>query len=250
MGLTQLIQPFYRKLDDSFRRQPVVGQLGWTVVRTHNPVPQILDVKRADDRKHDAIEGEIRNFKDGDFRRKNRLPIYKLQLRDHEELFVERAKRRPAIVVWEGGTTFPDADRVLRQAGKKHLQERNIVVAPLYPCECPEHPAGFPPIMRNRIGALMYSQFFPCAGSSEPFMYDSVARLDRLQPIVPQAPTWEPMPVALADDALAVLLALLRLRAGSRLEQEISDLRDLLLETVKPEFKVALPQRPSAGASE
>jgi hypothetical protein len=200
------------------------------------PIPQILEVKRADDRCHDWVQGEIRNITNGDFRQKNRLPILKLKLRDHEELLVARAKKRPGVIVALSGTTFPDVGKLLPSLGKKHLQESNILIAPIFGTQTSTHPNGFPPIMRNRIGGLLYSQFFPIAANSSPLVLDGVARLDRLIAVVPQFPAYEPIPLALAQEALSVLLAFLRLRFGSCSEPEIDLLREVLLETIKPEY--------------
>lgn len=248
MGLTQLVSPYYRALSgDTFKRSPVIGQICWVTVPIIPPIPQILDVTRADDRRHDWVEGQIRNIKETDFRQKKRLPILKLQLRDHEELLVARAKKRMGIIVAMSGTAFPDVANVLKAAGKKHLQENNVLVAPIYGSQTSTHVNGFPPIMRNRIGALMYSQFFPVAGNSSPPIYDGVARLDRLLAVCPNFPAYEPVALALADEALSVLLALLRLRAGSRSEPEIDGLRDLLLETVKAEYLPAEEPQAAEG---
>jgi hypothetical protein len=85
----------------------------------------------------------------------------------------------------------------------------------------------------------MYSQFFPCPQNNKPFLMDGVARLDRLQPVVPQAPAWEPLPLKLADSALAVLLALVRLRFGSTEENEVAELRYILKDAVPDEYRPA-----------
>jgi hypothetical protein len=244
MSLLQLLSPFYAKLpDDRYAREVVVGQLGWTVVPIPDPVPRVLDPERQDARVHNKITGEIRNMKKEDFARAEVLPVYRMQLRRNEACLVQRSKRRLAIVVSHFGSRFDDVERALRAAAKKHLQEQNIIIAPLYPHQTNEHPDGFLPVMRSRIEALMYSQFFPCARNDRPLVLESAARLDRLLPIVPQAPTWEPLPLALAPEALSVLLALLRLRFGSSKEQEIEDLRDLLRDAIPPEHQPTVAPR-------
>lgn len=237
MSLFQLVAPYYEKIsDESYARDVVVGQLGWTVVPIPDPVPRVLDPARQEATDHNRISGEIRNMKKEDFARREVLPIYKMQLRKNEACLVQRSKRRLAIVVSHFGSRFDDVDKVLRAAAKKHLQERNIIVAPLYPHQTVDHPDGFPPVMRGRIETLMYSQFFPCARNDRPLIMESAARLDRLLPVVPQAPTWEPLPLKLVPEALSVLLALLRLRFGSSKEQEIDDLRELLRDTLPAEY--------------
>ncbi|MBN9682489.1 MULTISPECIES: hypothetical protein [unclassified Corallococcus] len=167
---------------------------------------------------------------------------------DHEELMVQKAKRRLAIVVALFGTTFPDVDSVVKLGGKKHLQERNILVAPLSGVQTADHPNGFPEVMRHRIDALMYSQFFYCPSNNSPEVLASVARLDRLFPVVPVAPAaYTPLPLALVDDALNILMALLRMRFGSKQEPEIDELRELLAETVPAQFAPTIPAGAVAG---
>src|SRR5713226_6720876 len=107
MPLTQLIKPFYDLLPEgTFRREPALGQIGRVVVPIPEPVPRIFEVKRHDPRNHDVVDAELRNVKAEDFRKDNHLPIYRLRLRAHEELLVQRSKRRLAIVVSLFGSTF------------------------------------------------------------------------------------------------------------------------------------------------
>jgi hypothetical protein len=240
MGLRQLIVPFYERLPaGSFRVGPVPGQIGWIVAPIPDPVPRVLLLKRDGDRTHDRVEGEIRNMIIDDFKKGNELPVFRMRLRKNEACLVQRSKRRPAIVVGLYGSRFDDVDKLLRQAGKKHLQEQNIVAAPIYGNQSEDHPDGFPPVMQSRIAALMYSQFFPCPQNNDPFLMGGAARLDRLQTIVPQAPSWEPTDVRLVPEAMSVLLGLLRLRFGSTSESEIEALRDLLKDCIPPEHQAA-----------
>jgi hypothetical protein len=240
MPLAQFIMPFYEALaDKTYRQDPVVGQIGRVVVPIPNPLPQILEAHRAEPRKHEAIDAKIRNLTSDDFKKENHLPIYRLHLRAREELLVQRAKRRYGVVVSMFGSSFDDVEKVLRQQGKTHLQERNILVAPIYPSQCEEHPAGLPPAMRSRIGALMYSQFFPMPKNNTPYLMDGVARLDRLLPVVPKGLAWDPLPIRLTDSALALLLAMLRMRFGSTEEKEIEELRYILADAVPDEYRAA-----------
>ncbi|ATB29675.1 hypothetical protein [Melittangium boletus] len=239
MGLTTLIGPFYKPLNErTFRQAPSLGQLAWVPVPAYPPIPQILDVERDNPRGHESARATVRNVTRDDFKKRRGLPVYKLQLADNEELMVQKAKRRLAIVIAPLGTAFDDVDPLLRQAGKKHLQERNVLVAPLYGIQSENHPTGFPELMRHRIDALLYSQFFFCPANSSPIVYDGVARLDRLFPVVPKDPAaYDPLPLALSDDALPVLLALLRLRFGSKSEPEIDVMRELLVDTIPEQFR-------------
>ena len=239
MGIVQLIDPFYVKLpDDSFRRASVVGQFCWIPVTHLDPVPRILDVERADPQEHYATKFSIRNMTDGDFKKKTRLPIKALSLRETEELVIHRAKRRPAIIISGETTIFDDVKFLLQQIGRKHLQEENLIVAPLYSVESGDHEGGFPPVMVARIRALMYKQFFFCPKGNSPLTADSIMRLDRLQAVVPNYPAFVPEPYSLSAEALGVLMAMLRSLFGAKEEPEFQTLKELVFESLPDEAKL------------
>jgi hypothetical protein len=71
---------------------------------------------------------------------------------------------------------------------------------------------------------------------------EGVARLDRIQIILPtDRAVYDPLPTALSDDALAVLLSMLRSWFGS-VEEDLNAYKELLRETLPPE---ALPKLPA-----
>lgn len=239
MGIVQLIDPFYLKLpDDTFRRASVVGQFCWIPVTHLDPIPRILDVERADPQEHYATKFSIRNMTDGDFKKKTRLPIKVLSLRETEELVIHRAKRRPAIIISSETTIFDDVKSLLQQMGRKHLQEENLIVAPLYSVESGDHEGGFPPVMVARIRALMYKQFFFCPRENSPLTADSIMRLDRLHAVTPNYPAYIPEPHSLSIEALGVLMAILRSLFGAKEEPEFKALKDLVFESLPDEAKL------------
>jgi hypothetical protein len=88
--------------------------------------------------------------------------------------------------------------------------------------------------MVSRIKALMYNQFFYCPPMDDIGLVEGVARLDRIQIILPtDRAVYEPLPVALSEDALAVLLSMLRSWFGS-VEEDLDAYRDLLRGTIPP----------------
>jgi len=239
LGIVQLIDPFYVKLPgDTFRQTSVVGQFCWVPVTHVDPIPRILDVARADPQEHYATKFSIRNMTDGDFKKKTRLPIKTLLLRETEELVIQRAKRRPAVIISGETTIFDDVKALLQQMGRKHLQEENLIVAPLYSIESGDHEGGFPPVMVARIRALMYKQFFFCPRDNSPLTADSIMRLDRLQIILPNYPTYIPEPYSLSTEALGVLMAMLRSLFGAKEEIEFKALKDLVYESLPDEAKL------------
>ncbi len=239
LGIVQLIDPFYVKLPgDTFRRASVVGQFCWTPVTHLDPIPRILDVERADPQEHYATKFSIRNMMDIDFKKKTRLPIKALLLRETEELVIHRAKHRPAIIVSGEITIFDDVNVLLRQIGKKHLQEESLIVAPLYSVEAGDHEGGFPPVMVARTRALMYKQFFFCPKGNSPLTGDSIMRLDRLQTVIPNYPAFIPEPFSLSAESLGVLMAMLRSLFGAKEEPEFNALKELVFESLPDEAKL------------
>jgi hypothetical protein len=244
MGITQLIEPFYIDMSgERFRDSPTAGQLCWVPSPQPDIVPQLLDVRRADPAEHNITSFAIRNIRETDFQRKDELPLYRLRLRLNEELIIQKAKRRPAIVLPTDNSIFDDIASLLKSKGKKHLQQDSILVVPIFGIEKSDHPLGFPPIMTARIKALMYNQFFYCP-RTPPGMtsIEGVARLDRIQVVFPvHRASYNPLPIRLSDDALTILINLLRewLCIKGTIEEEsyLRELKELLKETLPDSSK-------------
>jgi hypothetical protein len=240
MGIVQIIDPFYATLPEaSFRRTPTLGQLCWVVSPHVLPIPKIMDVERTDAQEHFATQFQIRDMNPNiDFKIKSRLPIKALALRDTEELLIQRAKLRPAIIVALAVTQYPDVAKVLRPLGLEHLQHACILTVPLFGIQTAEHLGGFPPIMVARIRGLMYRQFFFCPRTNSPLTSDSVARLDRLQVVIHESSPgvksagYEPTKYALSADALGVLMGMLRSQFGSTSEEHLETVRSLAMEAI------------------
>jgi len=225
MGITQIIDPFYQPLDlKALQKKPVVGQFCWITAHHIDKIPRIMEVERADPTEHFATKFQIRNMTDQDFRKKEKLPIKMLALRETEELIIHKAKKRLAITVAAENTIFDDVKAVVSQ--REHLQEENILALPLYGIESGGHEGGFPSVMVARIKALMYRQFFYCPYVSS--VYEAVVRLDRIQSVIPHHPGWIPVGVGLSEEALGVLMAMLREYFGAPEDEYMNTLRDLV----------------------
>jgi hypothetical protein len=235
MGITQIITQFYKDLPrDTFRKEPTVGQLCWVPALHINQIPMVMEVERADPKEMNVTQFRIRDLTESDFKARGKLPIKSLNLRETEELIVSKAKKRPAIIVWGSPIIFEDIEKLLISIGKSHLQEYCLALVPIYSIETVDHPRGFPPVMVSRIRALMYNQFFYCPGIRDIAFTEGVARLDRIQIILPtERAVYEPLPIALSEDALAVLLSMLRSWFGS-VEEDLDAYRELLRETIPP----------------
>lgn len=246
MGIVQLIDPFYIDLPEStFLQLPTMGQTCWAVIGNPLPLPIIAEVERIDPTEHYATKFHLRQMTAADYKKKQRLPLKFLALREAEELLCQRSSLRPAIIVAAGMTVFDDMEKVLRQLGRKHLQQRNVLVVPVYGAEGPEHAGGFPPQMVARMRALRYRQYFFLPKENSPFGFDGVARLDRLHVAFPEsspgvrAPSYQPTKKALSQDALSCLLGMLRVLFGSDKEEE--------LDTIKAIVREALPETEKAS---
>jgi hypothetical protein len=239
MGITQLLDPFYIDISgERFRDRITPGQLCWVPSPQPNKIPQILEAQRADPTEHYLTKFKIRNVAETDFRRRNELPLYRLQLRLNEELIVQVAKRRPAIVLPSSTVIFKDITNLIRSKGKTHLQQDCVIIVPIFDIERPQDPKGFPPEMVVRIKALLYNQFFYCPRTPSGMVpLEGVARLDRFQVAFPgHRASFEPLPIKLSDDALAVLMQLLRswlcIKGAPEDEKYLYDLKDLVKETL------------------
>ena len=75
----------------------------------------------------------------------------------------------------------------------------------------------------------------PGSGNGNFGFSEGVARLDRIQIILPtDRAVYDPLPIALSDDALAVLLSMLRSWFGS-VEEDLIAYKELLRETLPPD---------------
>src|SRR5918992_5294143 len=109
MGITQVIDPFYQSLDlKALKNKPVVGQFCWVAAPHIDRIPRIMEVERESPTEHYATKFKIRNMTDQDFKKKQKLPIWSLTLRETEELFLQKAKKRLAITIAAENTFFAD----------------------------------------------------------------------------------------------------------------------------------------------
>ncbi len=238
MGITQIIDPFYQRLNlKDLKNRPVVGQFCWIAAHHVDKIPRILEVERNQPTDHFATDFVIRNMTDQDFKKKTKLPIKYLSLRETEELVIHRAKRRLAITIAAENTIFEDIKDAV--GGREHLQEENILILPLYGIESAAHEGGFPSVMVARIKALMYRQFFFCPNFSE--VYEGIIRLDRIQPVIPHYPGWQPVGISLSGEALGVVMAMLREYFGAPQDEDMKALREIVQEALPEDAKIAKP---------
>jgi hypothetical protein len=235
MGITQVIDPFYESVDlKTLNNRPVVGQFCRIAAPHIDKIARIMEVEREGPTEHYATKFKIRNMTNQDFRKKQKLPVISLTLRETEELMIQRAKKRLAVIVAAENTLFDDIKETI--GGREHLQEENILVLPLYGIESAGHEGGFPPAMVARIKALMYRQFFYCPQNT--VVYEAVVRLDRIQPIIPLYPGWIPESIALSGEALGVLMGMLREYFGAPEDEDMKAFREIIQDALPEDVKI------------
>jgi len=211
MGLSQIIQPFYRKLtEEENSNPPAQGQICSIPGIFPDTIPQVIEAHRHDKRDHSEADFNIRNLKETDYGPKDTLPIKNLNIKSGEELLAVRSKRRPAIIIRPDTYISAAVAKMLPSMGKKHLQQPDTFIAlPLFSAQVDGAGTGFPSKMICRIKVLMYPQYFyvpPSNDKSIPIK-EGVIRLDRIQVIVSRDPAVLQMrKYAISGDALEVLL--------------------------------------------
>jgi hypothetical protein len=232
MGIMQLYGPevFYTRTDPKNFKN---GQICWIVSPHINEIPQILDVERNKAEEHDEFKFNLKNVDpDNDFKpsAKRTLPIKYLKLESTEELFIQKAKKRPAIIISAGLDAYPEITKLLRQRGKKHLQEDSLFLIPCYGVETQDDRRGFPAEMVVRIRCSLYRQFFYLPYHS-PLKSESIARLDRIQVIVGRhRAAIEPTDLCLSDDVFQIFLSQFMFCISGIEEKEFTAFRSLVKE--------------------
>lgn len=134
--------------------------------------------------------------------RSTKLPVAGLPVYGGEVRTVYRAKKRPAIIISEGGFEVPYDLRI----GKPKWQTApTILVAPYYGSDEGGKRAGFNPELLKRIRLGEYPQFvldwLPIKGSTN----ESILRLDHIQPVGYHYRSIELTEWRLSTDALAII---------------------------------------------
>ena len=161
-----------------------------------------------------------------------------LSLRETEELIIHKAKKRPAIILSTASTCFDDVGRMLLSLGKTHLQQSNcLLLLPLYGIESEDHDGGFPSVMVARIKALLYQQFFYFPREKSSLTFNSVGRLDRIQPVLYHHNVFDLEPYALSPEALSVLLGMIRNLFGAEEDDLLKTIKELALESLPDEAR-------------
>jgi len=231
MGILQVFpkEEFYKTVNP---RDLAPGQICHVIVPHLTKIPQILDVERSQPEEHNNVKFILRNAKStGDFVAADRtLPLSKFQLRTNEELLVQRAKKRPGIILPSFVNVYPEITALL-SGGKEHLQDDALFVIPCYGTETRDNAKGFPPEIVERVRCLIYNQFF-FLPAHKSLTKDSIARFDRIQ-VIPdkkEKAVIEPTALCLSDDVFNIFLALFLYCLTGITDNDLTAIRQLTTE--------------------
>jgi len=158
----------------------------------------------------------IQPLRIGQPQRKTSIPVAALPLFGNEIHAIYRAKKRPAIVICEGGS---DVERRLTLGKPKWQTSPTILVAPCYGAEEGEKRAGFNPEFLARVRRCVYPQFLwdrlPIGGAAE-----SIFRLDHIQPVGKHHDAIELTQYRLSEDAVMIFDEWLRWLFFSELPED------------------------------
>jgi len=215
---------------------PKVGQFVLTVTPEFGHPLQLFDAQRANQTTHDAASGTIRTIDDKvDFKPKSRLPIFKLNLGECEELLAVRAKARPCVVL-ATAEGIPDQHLPKGDQGiaRPAFQRGSFLVAPAYSVSTPSQRRAMTVTIAARAECLVYPQlvFLPRSGGY--IKNDSVVRLDRAfwTTLSPPSETYK---LSLTPERMSILHGQLQVLRGLEPDQEYLDLVSLVRDELAPE---------------
>jgi len=230
----EFYEPIKGKLTDD---NPEIGQICWAPILHSDIIPRIFEVERQHPREHEFVKYQIRNMKEGDFRGKGKLPLKLLKLRERQEAIIHGASKRPCILIHYGETIYKDLEALLKQMGRKHLQQKNnMLLLPLYGVQDEkEHFGGFPPVMVARIRSMLYDQFLFFPENKRASLKEGVGRIDSLQTLINHHPVCDFTAYKVTDEFFAVIIGMLKRWFNLEIDEDFSALVKICNETCPPE---------------
>ncbi|MCY4653095.1 MAG: hypothetical protein OXC95_08020 [Dehalococcoidia bacterium] len=183
--MVELIAEFYRSVEPLEARQLNRGQICWGPVLYMSTQIQSVALASYDPEDERRNRYAILPSEPDDEALFNHMPVHELRLQNDEELLVNRAKRRPVIVVSQKNQDW--------NMGGTRLSERGLVCVPMYSFQDSDSSE-----FRSRIKAQEYPWWIYLPEGRG--MREGFARLDRLQVI--EESHLQPRFSALTDDAL------------------------------------------------
>lgn len=178
------------------------GRLAWAFVPHVDQEPRILVPEgRESPTEHRRVAGRVETLRLSAPRRQPTLPVAALPTPPGEVHLLQRAKRRPVLVLSVGGADVP---RALRPGSARWQTAPTILVAPYYGGDAGGTRGGWPDAFVTRVRRCEYPQYLwdrlPVPGADA-----SILRLDHLQPIGRHSNTYEATRFRLSDEALELV---------------------------------------------
>jgi hypothetical protein len=189
---------------------------------------ELIPKGRVESASHERAFFEIAPLRVNQFSKNPPLPVAALPVNPGEKYAVYRAKRRPLLIISEGGDEIPSH---LKLGKPKWQTAPTILAAPYYGITQREKRAGFSPEFIERIKQCEYSHYLwdilPFEKGEE-----SVLRLDHIQPIGRHHDAIHWTPHCLTQDALDLIDSWLNWLFTNTLDTGsiMSDIRSSLLQ--------------------
>ncbi|MGX9728095.1 MAG: hypothetical protein ACTFAK_12490 [Candidatus Electronema sp. VV] len=188
-------------------KHPLTGRLIWAFIPHIDVIPKsLIPTGRAEDEasNHSKASFEIADLRIKSHFQKNSLPAAILPVYQNECYTVHRSKKRPALVIADGGTEIP---KQLRSSMKPSWHTNpTILVAPYYGVLKNGTSKWYEPFV-ERIKKCEYPQYLwdtlPVSSSET---QSSILRFDHIQPIGKHADSYELTDYALKEDVVDFLL--------------------------------------------
>lgn len=206
------------------------GRLIWAYLPHMAQQPMLLvPESRPSPTEHGSFLFRIEAFDIGRPSAPPRLPVAAMPDNHREERFVLRAKKRPAVIICQGGGNVPGS---LRTGGAKRFHPTCLVV-PSYGGDQSGKRAGYKPEFIQRIRRAEWPQFIWDSLPLHTTTRESILRLDHIQPISRDNLSIQLTEFCLSDEALVLLDEwLVWLQTGMLpADGHLLEIRETLLET-------------------
>jgi hypothetical protein len=223
------------------------GQFCWIIVPNPEEIPKVFDIERSRPQEHTKADFTIRPATAAnDFKKPDRiLPLYYLNLRTSEELLVQRAKKRPGVILNCPLELDVKLAASLSQ-GQKHQHDRSLFVIPCYGTDNEERRGGFLPEICQRAKYLVYRRYFYVPDYPQFKIREGVLRFDRIQVVTGKNPAAiVPMNFAFSKEIFAICRAMFFYCVTGEQNPDLRAVRELLVEQYQKYASPPLSTKPA-----
>ena len=208
--MVELVGDFYRSVTPVEARRLHRGQICWGPVRYLSSQVQSITLSSYSPLDESLNEYSMTTHEPDDLSMLfDHPPVHELRLQNDEALLVDRAKRRPIVVMSQRNEYW--------SIGGARLSERGLVCLPMYSFQRSDSQE-----FRNRIRAQEYPWWLYLP--EHPRFREGFARIDRLQTI--EELHLQTTPFALTDDALWYASEWLRYYLTGEIEEWLLEYRE------------------------